>query len=283
MKRYTLPPEIARLTGPQRAQLDAWLDDTGYYEVMARFEKEFGAKITYNKIQRYSAQRGLASQLSTYCDTAMTTEDLLLLFNGQPGRFTEAGLVLVRKRAFELAAERNTSVSKLNGLHRIFTYQHRLSFEERRMQVAEKNADTRERAVAVRERMAVVREDESRERCNLMSAKRAALKEKNEPKKPAQPPGESDCDRAAKVIQHCGGVEGFVGQFLPGERLTVALRRLHDEIQKGTFRPLAPGEPPRFEVPEPGEQPAPGEATPQSSSDSASQPAANNEQDHPCP
>ena len=145
MKPFKLPPEIEALSGDQRQQLDSWLDDVDqeYLDVMQRLEHDFGIRITRGKLIRYNQKRGLAQELSDQSEVALEVPDLLDLFNGRPVKFSEAGLILIQKRAFELAAEPKTSATRLNSLLRVLSYQKQAELKERRVKATEMTAEAR--------------------------------------------------------------------------------------------------------------------------------------------
>ena len=213
MKSCKLPPEITALTDTNRALLDTWLDEgVTYHQILDLFPTEFGCKITYNKLQRYSAKRGLAAQVSTYCDTALSADDLLALHNGQPGRFSEAGLIVVQKRAFELAAEPKTSVSKLNSLLRILSYKENADLHQRRVKAAETSAEAR---------LLSAEADIIRAFATL------DIKLKKDAPAPENP--------AEVVMRRCGSANKFFQQLRDGERVTHCIQRLYNDIKNGTF------------------------------------------------
>ena len=242
MKPCKLPDEIADLTEDQRTLLHEWLDLHSYRKVMELFKTEFGVPISYSKIQRYNAHRETAEDLSTYHDTTLDADALIDLYNAKPGRFDQAGITLIQKRAFEFAAEKDTSVSKLTGLLRIFGYQKQVEIKERHTRAVEKIADSRVRMVDIQEAESAAR----------MVRNEEQPKRKSSSKTDAQPAeGERKLTAAEVVLRYFGTVGKFSRQVRPGERITEAIRRLYQDLQDGKLPPKDQPPAPESQSPQP--------------------------------
>ena len=217
MKRHKIPDEFQNLTPEQLAQVHSWLEDDIYYNVRERLMAEFGIKMSESKLCRYNQQRELAQDLS---DGALDAQDLCDIFNGQPAKFSEAGLIILQKRAFELACEPKTSASKLNSLLRVLAYEKQLELNERRVKATEMAAEAR----LLTAQAAMIR-----------AAAASDLKRQNNAPAPENP--------AEIVMQRCGNANKFFQQLRDGERVTHCIQRLYNDIKNGAFvlQPPPPG------------------------------------------
>ena len=221
MKRHKIPDEFQSLTDDQLAQVHTWLEDHIYVDVLPKLQATFGIKMSKSKLARYNAKRELAQDLS---DGALDAQDLCDIFNGQPVKFGQAGILLLQKRAFDLAHDPKNSASKLNSLLRVLSYDQQLELNQRRVKTAEITAEARLRTAEA-------------------AVLRAFVATEKQTKKPSGKPGENPGDvdpeteqandPVARVIQHCGSVAHFFKKMLPGERIMHAVERLHKEIEAG--------------------------------------------------
>ena len=203
-------------------------------------EGGLGISISTGMLWRFFARRGQQETVEELPEIKESADAWLhYKETGETGRFDEAARERLKLRTFELSGTLKypKELTQLKSLFAIL--------------FAARLADVRERTAAVRERAITLRETESQHRRDR-EEKKASPRDKRNPSKPGSENNSQsapDSNAAARVIQHCGGASGFVGQSLPDETLPQTLRRLHKEIQDGTFRPLAPGEPPRYRVP----------------------------------
>ena len=217
MKKRKLPKEFELLTGEQLAQVHTWLEDHIYRIVCEKLQAHFGIKMSESKLCRYNQLRELALDLS---DGALEAQDLCDMFNGQPTRFGQAGILCLQKRAFDLARDPKNSASKLNSLLRVLSYDQQLELNERRVKAAETAADAR-----------------------LLSAEAAIIRAFSASDVKRQKDAPAPENPAEVVMQRCGSATKFFQQLRRGERVTHCIQRLYQDIKNGTFvlQPPPPG------------------------------------------
>jgi hypothetical protein len=135
MKKLTLPKELASLSEKDLETLNDWLDEHPRRVVHEKLLEKFSIKLTTDKLYRYDQKRLTARALTESTDLALDVHDYLELSNGQPTRFGEASLILIQKRVFELAADRQTKPGLLKDLFRIATYADRKDWQEHRKEI----------------------------------------------------------------------------------------------------------------------------------------------------
>jgi hypothetical protein len=135
MKKLTLPEELASLSEKDLETLNDWLDEHPRRVVHEKLLEKFSIKLTTDKLYRYDQKRLAARALTESTDLALDVHDYLELSNGQPTRFNEASHILIQKRVFELAADRQTKPGLLKDLFRIATYADRKDWQEHRKEI----------------------------------------------------------------------------------------------------------------------------------------------------
>ena len=262
---------ISKLSKQEQWEIYRLLQSQTYKDVAALIKERHGEDVSENTLTRHyrrCAEQETMEELPEIKESA----DAWNAFKDQAlvTRFDEAALERLKLRAFQLSGtlKNQKEFTQLKGLFQIL--------------FAARNTEVRERTIANRERNTIIRENESWERIQWMRHRRTTAQNKPTPSTagPVSAPGASqseagsaeELERVARVFRTCGGANEFFCHLLPGERVTVALRRIHNEIENGTFRPLAPGEPPRFRVVPKEDTPSP---DPENSSDASSESLSN--------
>jgi hypothetical protein len=170
MKPHALPTALQHLDPVDLDQINIWLNDISLSDVRAKILSHHGIEISEPTLSRYNKRRHLAEQLLEHEADAETVQHCLDLLNGKPIPYDQAGLALVEKRAFELAADPNITPAQLATLQRILSYkqrcadtQRRLAQNDQRIAISERLARAREAQVA--EQSAVAKERAARSYC----------------------------------------------------------------------------------------------------------------------
>ena len=233
------PSFIRSLTEEQRDHIWNVLQNHGYIEtirILALPVKEGGLnlKITKNKLERFFAERS-QQELMERLPEIKQSADAWLHYKetGETTRFDEAALERLKLRAFELSGtlKDREEFIQLKGLFQIL--------------FAARHAAVRERIAAVQERAFTLRENEAKARGEREEKKtaRATKKETHAPRFSDRDDTDTDTepmptsDTASRVIKHCGGPSGFIGQLLPGEPVGHCMRRLYKAMVAGTLPP----------------------------------------------
>src|SRR5678815_4197710 len=134
MRPFSIPQKLKPLTEDQFAQLHAWLDDPAdtYVKIRKKLLDDFGIKISDSTLSRYCQNRDLARHLTEKEEDTDSVRDFLAIMNGQRVPYSEAGIELVMKRAFNLATAREMPPAKLATLLRVFHYKKNCEWNERR-------------------------------------------------------------------------------------------------------------------------------------------------------
>ena len=236
MKRKEKPLNvISDLSKDEQAELYHLMLDhhKTYEEIAALIFERHGKRVSKNTVARHF-HRCREDEDTEALPEIKESADAWLHYKetGETTRFDEAALERLKFRTFELSGtlKDQKEFTQLKSLFAIL--------------FAARHAAVRERIAAVQERAITLRETEVKARSER-EEKKAARTNKNETRAPrlsdpddtedTEPMPESDA--ASRVIKHCSGASGFIGQLLPGEPVAHCMKRLYKAMVAGTLPP----------------------------------------------